>query len=110
MPQGYLIDPRYGYIKAELFEHKTDSYYNTQEEQLKELKLEECNVEETFTKDINRQLCVKFEQRRVDNTYDSETPLTLFGSSSLGIDYSYLKLSIVRCESTMLQKLRGYED
>ena len=50
---------------------------------------------------------MKFEERRRDNSYDSETPVTLMGSKVQNTDYSYLRISINRCNETYLKKVFG---
>ena len=39
---GVLFDPRHGFVKVELIEYLTDSYYNVQERSSKELGLVKC--------------------------------------------------------------------
>ena len=104
---GVLFDPRYGYLKVELVDYLTDSYYNVQQRSTKELGLERCNDDSRVTIPLQRNLCVRFEERRKDGTFDSESPITLMGSQTFGTDYSYLKISVNHCDKDRLPGILG---
>ena len=70
--------------------------------QTKEMRLQRCDDDSTTVKEIAGRLCVRFEQRREDNTFDIDTILKLKGSQSQSIDYSYLRLSVNKCDRTEL--------
>ena len=46
---GVLFDPRHGYVKIELVEYLTDSYYNVQERSTRELGLVKCEDDSFVT-------------------------------------------------------------
>ena len=77
---GNLFDPRYGHVRAELTEYLTDTYYNVQKKYTKELRFETCEVESRAAKELTNKLCIRFEARRADNTFDTGTTLKLHGS------------------------------
>lgn len=96
-----MMDPRVGSLKVELIEYVTDTYDQEQTKVVRDLILADCPYQTPSS--LRSIQCVVFNQRRQDNSLDTESKFGLFGAHDGQLsDFSYLRLTVNRCEDTQL--------